>query len=108
MPGGKGHAVTNPIFSVGTKGDLILRFDDCVADALGHCGKNQLPRPKNRNSGFQKFAKNDTAESFKNAVGILYRQQPTDGDWSNLLVKNANTTSGVWHCAEFFFLAGYL
>ena len=23
-----------PIFSEGTKGDLILRFDDCIADAL--------------------------------------------------------------------------
>lgn len=43
-------------------------LDDCVADAPGHCDKNQLPRPKNRNSGFQRFAKNDTVESFKNAV----------------------------------------
>ena len=30
----KGHSVSDPIFLEGTKGDLILRFDDVIADAL--------------------------------------------------------------------------
>ena len=104
----EGHAVPNPhLLGRYERRPHSLLWRLCCRCA-GHCGKNQLPRPKNRNSGFQRFAKNDTAESFKNAVGILSRQQPTDGDWRNLLVKNANTTSGVWHCAGFFFRAGYL
>ena len=104
----EGHAVPNPhLLGRYERRPHSLLWRLCCRCA-GHCGKNQLPRPKNRNSGFQRFAKNDTAESFKSAVGILYCQQPTDGDWCVLPVKNANTTSGVWHCAGFFFRAGYL
>ena len=97
-----------PIFSVGTKGDLILRFDDCVADALGIAARTNCPDRRTGTVAFKGSPKTIPPKVSKTLLEYYIANKPTDGDWRNLPVKNANTTSGVWHCAGFFFRAGHL
>ncbi len=86
-----------PIFSEGTKGDLILRFDDVIADALELGGLRQEPITLTEQQ--EQWLAEVTPKSVSlNVTRVLLEyyiaNKPTDSDWCALPVTNVEAYLG--------------
>ncbi len=93
----KGHSVSIPIFSEGTKGDRILRFDDVIADAL-ELGALRIESIRLTAEQEQWLAavtpKSVPLNVTRTLLEYYLANKPADSDWCVLPVTNVEAYLG--------------
>lgn len=89
-----------PIFSAGTKGDLILRFDDVIADALelGALRQELVILTEEQEQWLADVTPKSVPLNVTRALLEYYlANKPTDSEWCVLPVTNVEACLGAWH-----------
>lgn len=86
-----------PIFSEGTKGDLILRFDDVIADALelGALRREPIPLTEEQEQWLAAVTPKSVPMNVTRTLLEYYiANKPSDSDWCVLPVTNIEAYLG--------------
>lgn len=86
-----------PIFSEGTKGDLILRFDDVIADALelGALRREPIRLTDEQEQWLAKVTPSKVPlRATRTLLGYYLANKPADSDWCVLPITNMEAYLG--------------